>query len=297
MKIFINENKKKYVDWLVKSINLSKELNLKIISTIIEINNDFQLTKLVEKWINQFLTGECEPVFTTIRKEPKKFGLLALVAILLASDDTFSKYKEKGISEKIFLDTMSDIRIWTENFYQDYGVWGVEEVNWLSLHLCLKVFRLGRLQFEFSVYHDQNEFEKLEDVTDKIKDGDLVLEVHIPQGDKLLLEACNQSFDQANEFFSKYYPEFNYLGYFCHSWLLSPYFKEVLSNSSNIIKFQNLFTIVYLDIDSEQYKERIFGRNYKEMKEYPCQTTLQKSVIDFIQTKGKMGAGLGIKMR
>jgi hypothetical protein len=80
----------------------------------------------------------------------------------------------------------------------------------------------------------------------------------------------------------------------CHSWLLSPLLKDVLSPESNIIKFQNKFTILYLDKESEQYKERIFGRNYMNMKVYPENTSLQKTTVKYIENGGKLGGGFGI---
>ncbi|WP_092753369.1 acyltransferase domain-containing protein [Hydrogenoanaerobacterium saccharovorans] len=62
--------------------------------------------------------------------------------------DIRAQYTEKGISEEVYWDTFSDITLWKRKCFQNIGIYGLQEYDWLSLHLQLKLFRLGRLQFQ-----------------------------------------------------------------------------------------------------------------------------------------------------
>ena len=86
------------------------------------------------------------------------------------------------------------------------------EERWLSLALRMKIFRLGRLQFE----PDEDRH---------------VLHVHIPEGEPLDDAACGESFAIAEEFFGPEYTIFD-----CESWLLSPKLQKLLKPDSNILK-------------------------------------------------------------
>ena len=74
--------------------------------------------------------------------------------------------------------------------------------------------------------------------------GDPVIAVHIPKGEPLTAEACNDAFGQAREFFAKFYPEYNYQYFTCHSWMLDPVLNDILPPDSNIIAFQRRFQCV-----------------------------------------------------
>ena len=71
------------------------------------------------------------------------------------------------------------------------------------------------------------------------------MEVHIPEGAPLTPEDCEASVERAKEFFEKYYPQFEYKYFTCHSWLMDDTLKEILSENSNMIKFQNMFELYH----------------------------------------------------
>ena len=73
------------------------------------------------------------------------------------------------------------------------------ELSWLARHLGARLFRLGRLQFCIAgAEHDIPSY--------GIKEGDTVIEVHIPEGERLTVEAAKASLEAAREFFPKYFP-------------------------------------------------------------------------------------------
>ena len=147
------------------------------------------------------------------------------------------KYKEKGIPDKILKDTLHDIVVWTQIWSDIKGELHLGETQWLKRHIKMRLFKLGRLQFCVA----PSEF----DIPEKnIAQGDLVIEVHIPEGEPLLPDACLQSMDDARKFFDFYYPELGFSLFTCHSWLLDSSLKELLPENSNILKFARLFKIV-----------------------------------------------------
>jgi len=62
-------------------------------------------------------------------------------------------HKERGISAAITYDTLSDLELWIREEKRLTGTWGVALRGWLSNHFSGRLFKLGRLQFEYHPYH------------------------------------------------------------------------------------------------------------------------------------------------
>lgn len=119
-----------------------------------------------------------------------KDGQRNLGYCLAACEDLQERYDAQGIPTKILLDTLQDIRIWTENISVPPNELALEKLCWLKEHLSMRLFKIGRLQFQFST-------------TEK---GMPSLAVHIPSGGPLFPAACKRSYTQAATFFARYYP-------------------------------------------------------------------------------------------
>ena len=164
-------------------------------------------------------------------------GKRNLLSYLYMCDSLWKKYQEKGISYEIFKDTIHDIVVWTDTWSNLKGELYLGEINWLKRHMTMKLFKLGRLQFCMAeLPHDLEGTE--------FRQGDKVIEVHIPEGGGLTPEACDASFAMAKEFFTKFYPEFDYCCFTCHSWLLDDTLCKFIKPESNMIQFQNRFQVV-----------------------------------------------------
>lgn len=72
--------------------------------------------------------------------------------------------------------------------------------------------------------------------------GDPVISVHIPAGGGLTEEAVDDSITQAKQFFSKYFPDFEYRAFVCYSWLMDPQLVDLLGTDTNIAKFNLRFS-------------------------------------------------------
>lgn len=235
-----------------------------------------------EKYKKIFSTNK--EVFFEQVLDKKDYHILFLYLYLRFACDAYEEYSIRGISDDIYFDTFSDITVWCENCFRDIGEYGIKEYNWLWNHLELRLFRLGRLQFEPIV------FDRTLTVNGKVvaKD-DLVLNVHIPQGEPLNYEACCNSLKWAERFFRGVPPIF-----VCHSWLLYPGLKEILKPDSNIIQFQNMFTVYETDENDRQAEERIFINLSDKPDTYPENTGLQRNAKAYLISGKKLGVGLGI---
>lgn len=198
------------------------------------------------------------------------------------------QYEKKGISDFIFYATMYDIKIWADRYFKKSGKLGLENFAWIKHHLSLNLFRIGRLQYQFAnlrlpYYIGIKGLIKSDFVRGKC------LYLHIPEGEKLIYEACIESLLNATVFFKSHYPDYNYKGITCQSWLLYKNNKLFMNENSNIMKFQNLFNIVANSKNPSQAKERIFENDYD--KDNP--TTLQKTLLNYDGMCNVLGEGFG----
>ncbi|MBQ7363302.1 MAG: DUF5596 domain-containing protein [Clostridia bacterium] len=163
-----------------------------------------------------------------------------LFAFLYLCEDVENRYRELGIPEEILLDTLRDIVVWCDTWSGIKGELALGQLDWLSHHIGMKLFKLGRLQFYLG---------KLKEGIAEIGTmaGDEVLDIHIPAVGKLDIEECKRSLELAKQFFPKYFPDFNFKCFVCHSWLLDDTLKKYLPKNSNIIRFGDMFTKTAVD--------------------------------------------------
>lgn len=197
--------------------------------------------------------------------------------------DTYDRYRECKVDEAIFWDTFQDIRFWCENYKNEYGSYGIGAFDWFWRHIDMTLFRLGRLQFE----QMKMEYAVGKDA-DFLPQGSEVINIHIPQGEKLDMTACQESLERAYARYGKKHP------YVCHSWLLYPGLKKVLKETSNILQFQKLFRIIQVDYKEREAEWRIFGKVKNVIAKYPEDTSLQRGVKEYLLKGNTLGNGWGI---
>lgn len=135
------------------------------------------------------------------------------------------------------------------------------------------------------VFHCDNTVGKGED---SICKGSPVINIHIPQGEKLDREACQKSLEWARHTYGTKYP------YVCHSWLLYPGLQNVLRETSNILRFQQRFKIIEVDYKEREAEWRVFGTVKNVITEYPEGTSLQRGVKEYLLEGNILGNGWGI---
>ena len=226
------------------------------------------------------------PYSWLFEQENKMTGMLYA---LYKCEEFFNNGLKKGISQDILIDTLQEIRRHSQNYYKYNQIIGLYQIKWAEVILCGRLYCLGRLEFEMRT--TQKTWEKGGIITP----GASVLSVHIPRtGGSMTDEECEESFVRSKEFFKKYFPDFDYKCYFCHSWLLDPTLQKFLKPESNIIKFQNRFDITETH-ESASGLGIIFGggTTYENVLEKTPQTSLQKAAYDYIKNGGKLLDGYG----
>ena len=251
---------------LAKELGISQHLTAK-------------LSSLDEKKLCSLRDKCTQKHFKVLKKEDE---IYRLGVILLLAKDLKEQYNISGIDEKIYYDTLSDIKIWcTDNGIKNYG--------WLKNHLSFELFRLGRLQFQlFECKSKALLYNKL-----PFSYGEKLVYIHIPEGEKLSKEECIKSIKEADIFFKTYFPNHKYKYYFCESWLLYEGNRDFMDENSNIVKFMSLFNIAYSVKIDKQAIERIFRKRRFFKKNYPENTSLQKRAKNYISNGNSLGVGVG----
>lgn len=201
-----------------------------------------------------------------------------MIVLLYAAEKMAERYKEAGLSDEIYIDTISDLRNKLYECKKLKGEWGTFVAWWLAGYFGLKRFALGRLQYEV-VEHE----------------GGHALNCHIPSGSPLNFEAVMASLRKAYDF----YPQVRRDGKItvvCHSWLLYPPHRELFSDGGNLRRFVDLFTITESTPDPKnQSLWLIFYKNYNSVSldELPTDTTLRRAFVKYLRDGNCMGYGRG----
>ncbi|MDE6550296.1 MAG: acyltransferase domain-containing protein [Clostridia bacterium] len=229
----------------------------------------------------------------------KQNDIIKLATALKAAEKTLRLYRRHGIDDKIFCDTMDDIRIWCDNC----GNNGLNNIGWIKNHINFSLFKIGRLQFQLFRYRG-----KITPAPLPLSCGEKSVYIHIPQGEKLSQAECVASIQAADKFFAKYFPKHSYEYYFCESWLLYQGNRDYMLKTSNIVKFMDLFDIAYSTKDERQALERIYGLGSKEIsaifsakgdsrlsaiEELPENTSLQRAAKQYMADGNLLGVGIG----
>lgn len=226
---------------------------------------------------------EQEAPYTWLYGQENK--MLGLIYALYKCEDFFNKGLDMGISEDILIETMQEVRRHAQNYnrYSGYKKIGINQIKWVGTVLSGRLYCLGRLEFEMK--KTKRTWEKK-----GVCPGDHVIGIHIPRtGGGMSDQEVEASLKTAAEFFPKYFPDFDYKCYVCHSWLLDPTLRQLLRPDSNIIRFLNRFEISDQE-ESTSGLGSIFGggTNYENVLSKTPETSLQKAAYEYIKNGGKL---------
>ncbi len=198
------------------------------------------------------------------------------------------KYEKLGIDLGIWFDTMSDVVYKYRECLAVYGIPGVFTEGWQAKFFTPARFALGRLQFEPWIWDRDVEYRGM-------KQGDPVLIIHIPSSGKPFDRAARfDSYRRAYEFFADSFPDGKTT--FCtHSWLLFGEHKNFLKGCPNILDFANDFEMIVSEYDESRHDLwRIFNTPSLNVDEFPTDTALRRSYVDYLKAGGVPGAGYGV---
>ena len=262
-----------------------KEITLQELYKLLEIP-DSAVAKFSEfenslniKYLTELFYSNEDEFFEYLDKNLNEKYLEILYIYLNLAIKLFSMYQSSGIDLKIYFDTIDDIRIWANNCVKESGVYGLKEIYWLNEHLRMRLFKLGRLQFQ---KREAIEFMPLikEHNLDQYFSNEYFYFVHIPEGERLSYDLVEDSYKRAIEFYK------DEMVFAVESWILSDRLSMLFSENSNLMKFRNDYQVL-----SYTKEENHIKRYLKEGS-----TVLEKVIA--LEKEGIMiGEGFGICLK
>ena len=244
---------------------------------------DKETVKLAESIAEQtFINGHFEniPYFP----EGAYLSQAWFVAAFLSFDNSYERYQKLNFPEAVWLDSMTDLKIWLRNELHNRNVIGLGKLArpWEVAMYQGVVSRHGRLECNTSCNYKRS---NLTDRSGKtiLKTGDQVINLHIPEAGAMDMDACGRSLQKMAEFFAKYRSDYQWKGFLCESWLLDRQLEALLPETSNILKFQKLGIKYTLDCPSDAIV-RIFGVD--DWQSVPVKTSLQRNAAEFLKNGG-----------
>ncbi len=119
------------------------------------------------------------------------------------------------------------------------------------------------------------------------RDGDMAVDMHIPSGGNMAPELCIDSMRKAFDFFQRHFPGNDLRAMICKSWIFNTQIEERLPDS-NLSKFMRelyLFPIPSAGNDGFFF---IFLKDYPDLSKAPRKTSLQKMMLDILESGGKL---------
>jgi len=111
-----------------------------------------------------------------------------------------------------------------------------------------------------------------------LQPGDMMMDTHIPGHAPLTEQLCAESYARARQLFATHYPEFEFKGFHCHSWLMSPELSEVLKPGANVLKFQSAYLRYPVPTKGEDVLNFVFFLRYTTFADLPEETSLQRAL-------------------
>ena len=212
-----------------------------------------------------------------------------LLIYMILSKSLLTRYRERGIDEAVFWDSMLDLKYKLDECKAVKGVCGSFVAGWFEGFFNLTRFALGRLQFEvvpFGGVYD--------------KDGRMltpdskVINVHIPRtGTPLLPAECEEAYARAAAFFADQIK--GDVVFMCYSWLLYPENETILTDKSNIVQFMKRYDVFKWGIDKNKRDLwRLFDTEESHPDRLPTDTTARRLYAEHIRRGGKLGWGHGV---
>jgi hypothetical protein len=120
----------------------------------------------------------------------------------------------------------------------------------------------------------------------------MTLQLHIPFGGGMTLDACRESIEQAKTFFEKHFPNEPAAAITCGSWIFSPQLQECLAETSNLVTFQReLFLVPSAAHGSDGLWFVFLKRGLPDFETWPRETSVQRAILEYLEQGHIWGSG------
>ena len=117
-----------------------------------------------------------------------------------------------------------------------------------------------------------------------LTNGDVTLDMHIPAGGGMTLEACGDSMRGAAVFFARHFPNQLCRVFYSSSWIFSTQLERIPLSSDNLVRYQHELYLYPTPASGKEGLWFIFLRNDVDPATAPRLTSLQRGVADFLAT-------------
>lgn len=291
----------KFIQDFMANYSYPEEASSLFTKVLDELDNDAGLAAEFDKYLDLFSEHKAkfdeeilDPLKVLAQEREYSEYTFYFVFLLLLTENLYNDYNLIGIDEKIYYDTMDDLRCKLLECIECEHVPGTFVPHWFNGFFRLERFAYGRFQYEISEYTDD------EDFTMKcgrvVRKGDTYINFHIPSsGVPMSDEIRLASYKEAYKHVKGLFPDGRVL-FGCGSWLLFEKHREFLPQGMNILRFMDDFELVRShEKDSFSDDWRIFG-HYTELpiEQFPRDTKLRKAYAEWVCSGHKTGSGFGL---
>ncbi|MCQ2794071.1 MAG: acyltransferase domain-containing protein [Bacilli bacterium] len=280
-----------YLVSILKRLKFPKDCQEEVLNAYQKIKNKKDIEKILKQYKNENvdfpkLIASWQPI---LKKYKINQYLGDLLFCLLLCEKQEVLYKKNHLSNALFIETMTDLKYKAIECKLVKHTWGLFVTPWYGSFFKLRLFSLGRLQFEVYTF--------LADYDNKnvhLKAGQPCLNVHIARnGEPLDIKECKKSIARAKKFFPPYFKD--YILFSCDSWFLFNKTLEFVGKDSNIYRFSKLFKLIKMIPVKDQSEEmwRLFDDDTSDLSKLKAKTSLQKKYLKYLKQGGKIGLGLG----
>lgn len=259
------------MEQLCRLINMPEEVTGKLVDihSKLELYPCLELLMHEESW-----TEGLELLKESLGEDPG--GFRRLCCMLRCAMKAKAEYDRLGISEIIYADTMAAFSRFVREHMESYGRYGFDRGSWTPRQVSCKLFRIGQLEYELTTM-----------------DGSPAVSLHIPTDVDLRPKVLRPSVAEGLAELYRLFPEYNSTAVYCHSWLLSPLLRDFLPETSNILRFQEMFELEPAGIPGNDVLLWVFKNPKLPREEYPENTSLQRNIKRFLLNGGKFLEGIG----
>ena len=217
--------------------------------------------------------------------------LLFFYVFALAAPGARDFLGAQGVPDDVVDRTLSIVSRQAGLHRRKWGSLGVDAGWWLLVTLRGEILHVKSLHFHrvtlgvgnFSPHPWYDE----EEVARRgvgFRRGDASIGIHIPDGTDLRPAALDETFDEARRLVAEVWPTRQRRLATCQSWMMDDQLRAHLAPTSNILAFQDRFTLLpgWIEDDADVL-EFVFRRPGVDLADLPRSTSLERAVLNILE--------------